>query len=350
MLLLLALVVPTQDTAPPHFTPEAIRPVDSIAAAEFAKDSLGSITVAVVTGPSLVWAKSYGYSDSARTIPATPATVYRIASITKQITALMLLQLVEQQRVRLSDPVDRYFPEVSQVRGRVPFAGAPTLVQLATMTSGLARDPTDQRKSQSGPPSQWLPILIAALPSTEYARPPGSGYGYSNVGYAILGAALGRAAGVSYLGYVKQHILMPLGMTSTDFELTPGLRAALATGLDWDELYPGKLNYGDAAQDNRTGLGFGVPSGALYSTVGDLAKLLSFEMGYGPESVLRRETLKLREAIPVAASPALDYGYGLGYQALRWGDTVAVGQSGNVAGYTSMVVYDPKREFGVVVL
>jgi CubicO group peptidase (beta-lactamase class C family) len=74
------------------------------------------------------------------------------------------------------------------------------------------------------------------------------------------------------------------------------------------------------------------------------------ELGFGPQGVLRPKTLTLRDAVPVAAYPSLDYGYGLGYQALRWGDTVAMGHSGNLAGYTSMLLYDSERGFGVIVL
>ena len=349
--LLLPFVIATQVPAPPPaFTPEPLRLVDSIAAAEFGKDSLGSLTIGVVSGRSLVWSRSYGYTDSARTRLATPATVYRIASITKQLTAVMLLQLVERGQVRLSDPVDRYFPDVRRVRSPTEFAGPPTLVQLATMTSGLARVPNDQRRSQSGAPSQWLQVLSSARPSTEYVRPPGSGYGYSNVGYAILAAALAGAAQESYISYQRRRIISPLGMSSTAFELDSSLRARLATGVDWDELYRDTLKFEDAALDHRNGLGYGLPSGGAYSTVEDLAKLVSLQLGFGPDSVLRSETLKLRDNVPVAADPALDYGYGLGYQALRWGDTVAVGHSGNLAGYTSMVLYDRKRAFGVIVL
>ncbi len=349
--LLLPWVVAVQ-AAPqaPRLTPEALRQVDSIAAVEFARDNLGSLTIGVVSGPSLVWVKSYGSADSARTRLATPTTVYRIASITKQLTALMLLQLLQDSTVRLSDPVERYFPEIARVRGLPPFALPPTLVQLATMTAGLPRNPEDQRKSQSGTPQEWLAVLIAALPSTEYARPPGSGYAYSNVGYAILAAALARAAQQDYLTYQRRRILGPLGMSSTDFELTPSLGPRLATGVDWDELYPGKRNYADAAGDHRNGLGFGVVTGGVYSTVGDLARLISLELGFGPDSVLRPVSLKLRDNVPVASSPALTYGYGLGIQVLRWADTVAVGHSGNLAGYTSMVLYDRERGFGVMVL
>jgi CubicO group peptidase (beta-lactamase class C family) len=96
----------------------AIEQVDALAAAEFAKDNRGSVTVGIVSGPELVWTKSYGYADMEKKTPATKDTVYRIGSITKQFTGLMLLQLVEAGKVRLSDPVEKYFPEVNKVEGR----------------------------------------------------------------------------------------------------------------------------------------------------------------------------------------------------------------------------------------
>jgi len=349
--IILALAAISQDTArPPSFSQEVIQRADSVAEAEFAKDSLGSITVGVVAGPKLVWAKSYGYADKAKTRRADPTTLYRVASVTKQFTALMLLQLIERGRVRLADPVERYLPEVRSVRRTSATDPLPTLLQLATMTSGLARDPDDRRPWETGPVTQWESLLLRALPKTRYARAPGTGYGYSNVGYAILGAALSRAAREEYTAYQRRHILAPLGMTSSAFELTAALGARLAVGVDYDELYRDTLNYEDAARGNAGGLGISVPSGSLYSTVGDLAKMVSLAIGHGPPDIVSPEMLALREKVGVSASADLDYGYGLGFQALRWGDTVAVGQSGNLAGYTSMVLYDTKRKFGVIVL
>jgi CubicO group peptidase (beta-lactamase class C family) len=326
---------------------DGFRLVDSIADAEFRKDSLGSITMAVVNGRELVWAKSYGYVDRPRTQRATPATVYRVASVTKQVTAVALMQLVDRKVVRLSDPVDRYVPEIRTVRG---LTQPPTLVQLATMTSGLARDPADQRKSQQGPVDSWMQTLFSALPATEAVSEPGVTYRYSNVGYGLLGAAVSRAAKESFVEYVRAKILRPLGMTSTDFVLSEAMRPRLATGVDYDVLVKDTLNYEDAAEDHRTGPGRGVPSGALYSTVGDLARLVSLELGFGPDSVLSAGALAMRNAVPVAAHPSLYWGYGLGQQVQRWGDTIAVGHSGNTAGYTSQVFYDASHAFGVIVL
>jgi CubicO group peptidase (beta-lactamase class C family) len=100
-----------------------------------------------------------------------------------------------------------------------------------------------------------------------------------SVGFSILGPAVARAAQQDYTTFVTRHIPAPLGMTSTNFELTPAMRQHLAEGVDYDELYKDTLNYADAAQNHRTGLGLSVPSGGLYSTVGDLAKLVALRSG-----------------------------------------------------------------------
>src|SRR5262249_44522288 len=86
--------------------------LDELCAAAAARDDRAGITVGVVSGTSLMWTRSYGYADMEKKTPATRETVYRIGSITKQFTALMLLQLVQDGKVHLSDPVEKYFPEV----------------------------------------------------------------------------------------------------------------------------------------------------------------------------------------------------------------------------------------------
>ena len=332
------------------FDTNTLRLVDSIAEAEFRKDSLGSITVGVVSGRDLVWAKSYGYVDRARQRRATPETVYRIASITKQVTAIMLMQLADKRVVSLSEPASLRFPEIRQVRGAatVDIDRVPTLLQLATMTSGLTRNASD-KGTHTGALERWMQALTAAMPSVEFRAEPGTMYGYSNVGYAILGAALSRAAGESYVDYVRRHILSPLGMRSTDFALTSSMREALAVGVDYDVLVKDTLNYEDAAR-GHVDVGYGVPNGGLYSTVGDMAKLVSFQLGFGPDSVLSPAAIARRNAVPITSVLGLPFGYGLGVQVSRWGDTTGVGHSGNTAGYTAQTLYDLARNCGVIVL
>ena len=325
----------------------AIDRIDALAAAEQAKDAVGSVTIGVVTDAGLIWTRSYGHADGEKRIAATKDTVYRIGSITKQFTGLMLQQLAHAGKVHLSDPVERYLPEVNTIARRR--AGTPpiTLVQLATMTSGLGREPANLATYLSGPVAQWERTLVAALAETKFDHEPGAQYLYSNIGYAILGAALGRAAGVPYTEYVRERILVPLQMTQSAFEPTPAIQSVLANGYAID----GKGGV-DAATPRRehAGRGYKVPNGALYTTVGDLARFLAFELGAGPETVLPKAVLDAHQSRVQSASGRLDSGYGIGFQLSRRGEHVFLGHGGSVAGYTAQAWIHRPSKSGVIVL
>ncbi len=204
--------------------------IDALIGADFSRRPVGSVTAGVIAGNQLVWSKSYGDADMEKKIPADSDTVYRIGSITKMFTALMLEQLVDAGKVHLSDPVEKYFPEIKTVQGRFPDAAPITLIELATHTSGLGREPDNASIYVTGAVADWEKTLIAALPHLHHQFEPGTRFLYSNIGYAILGAALSRAAGASYLEYVPKHIFAPLGMTHTALERNAQMLPHLSKG------------------------------------------------------------------------------------------------------------------------
>lgn len=343
---LLLAIAPATAQAPAHLE-AAIARIDALAAAEQAKDNVGSVTVGVVHGSQLVWTRSYGYADREKKVAATRDTVYRIGSITKQFTALMLLQLVQDGAVRLSDPVERYLPEVKAIAGGYSTAPPITLGQLATMTSGLGREPANLPKYLVGPVAQWEQVMIAALRETKYDHEPDTRYLYSNIGYAVLGGALGRAAKTPYTTFVQQRIFAPLGMAQTSFEPMSANAAAIAKGYEIDR--DGDVS-SEAPQREHAGRGYKVPNGAIYTTVGDLAKFVAFELGEGPESVLKRSTLDDNYARVNSSNGRLDSGYGVGFQLTRRGEHVFLGHGGSVAGYTAQAWVHRPSKTGVIVL
>jgi CubicO group peptidase (beta-lactamase class C family) len=323
--------------------------IDSMIAADFARRPVGSVTAGVISGKQLIWSKSYGDADMEKKTAAGSDTVYRIGSITKMITALMLEQLVEAGKVNLSDPVEKYFPQVNSVLGRFPNAPPITLVQLATHTSGLGREPDDTATYVTGPVAGWEKTLIAALPHTHYILEPGTRFSYSNIGYAILGAALSRAAGESYVEYVSKHIFQPLGMTHTVLEWNPQMLAPLSKG--YQLMGPTEVDSVTPQREHETGRGYKVPNGAIYTTVGDLARFASFLLAQGPESVLKSSSLarfQVQSAVP--ADIDLTQGYGIGFQVERRENYVAFGHGGAVAGYTAELLMNRKAGVGVIVL
>lgn len=334
-------------TAPPPELRPALERIEEMTALELAKENVGSVTVGIVLGADLVWTRSFGYADMEDKIMATRSTVYRIGSITKQFTALMLLQLVHEGKAHLADPVEKYLPEISKVAERRPWAPPVTLVQLATMTSGMDREPARLETYLKGSVAEWEKVMLAALGETRYAFEPGTRYFYSNIGYAMLGASLARAAGRPFTEYVRERIFGPLGMKNTDFEPTAAIRPALAKGYEIGG--DGRLDAETPAREHE-GRGYKVPNGALYTTVEDLARFVAFELGEGPDGVLPKKAWLENLSRVNSADGNLTSGYGIGFQVSRRGDFVAYGHGGSVAGYRASALFDPVSKTGAIVL
>lgn len=321
--------------------------VDTLVTGEFNKDSIGSVTVGIVQGATLAWSKSYGFADMESRKAATTGTAYRIGSITKQFTALMLLQLAERGKLNLTDPVEKFVPEVKAVTGGRPGIAPMTLLQLATMMSGLSREPQTPFSEHSvGVVKEWEAKVLAALPKTTYAHETGTKYLYSNIGYATLGIALGRAAGRPFTEYVEQEILQPLGMTQTAWEPNATIRPLIPRAYTRND---GKPDWRQAERE-IDGRGYRVPNGALWSTVGDLARFVAFELGEGPQGVLKKETQADNYSRVYSANGDLTSGYGLGFQATRRGTLVSLGHGGSTAGFRTTAQFHRQSKAGVIVL
>ncbi len=332
-----------QAPAPLH---SALAELDTSIAADFAKDGVGGISIGVVSGSKLVWSKQYGYAETETKRAPTNDTVYRIGSITKQFTALALLQLVEDGRMRLTDPLEKYVPELKSIKNTP--AGTPpiTLLQVATMHAGLAREPGCSEHSV-GPLSVWQKKVIDCLPGTTYVNEPGTTFLYSNIGYASLGLAIERAAGKPFTAFVTERILKPLGMTRTGWEPSADLRKDLAHG--YQKPRAGAATRA-AADRELEGRGYRVPNGALFSTVNDLAKFVAWELGEGPSGILKKETQEANYARVFVSSPWFASGYGVGFQVARSGDIVLLGHGGSTAGYHASALVNRGSKVGVIVL
>jgi len=282
-------------------------------------------TLGVVTRDGLAWTESYGYADSARQAPANSETSYGIGC--GAFTAIMLLQLTQAGRVHFSDPVSKYLPEMRLVQSPYPDAAPVTLLQLALHTSGLALSSKDAAPFLKGSAADWEKTLVAALPHTSFDFEPGTHGAFSNIADSILALALSRAVHQPYAEYLKQRILLPLGMTHTGFP-TGGAESP--------------------------GLGYRL---VLYSTIGDLARFASFAMLGGPEEVLSRKVLeenyrRLWVANSIAV-PNPNEGFGIGFHGETWTSNhyyfiLPVEYSG--PGYEAALWFEPRRHAGVILL
>lgn len=139
-----------------------------------------AVSVALVDGGKTVWAQGFGYADKKRKIPATPDTVFRVASVSKLFTATLAMQLAEQGKLHIDRPVQTYIPEFSIINR---FAGSAPITPRNLMShhSGLP----DNKLSGTQP--EPLSAVVPYLKTQYLLYPPDSGFRYSNLGYNLLG-------------------------------------------------------------------------------------------------------------------------------------------------------------------
>lgn len=344
-LCLMAAPALAQTKAAPTNRAEALAAIDKFYADEAAAHPIGGLTVGVVDHGKLIWTKSYGFADMEAHVPATRETVYRIGSITKQFTAIALLQLVQQGKVGLDDLAVKYLPELKTVQNFGDAAGSVTLLSLATHRAGLTREP-DNPRFVTGPIDSWQATLREALGHTTEAFRPNDQANYSNIGYGALGLALETASGAPYIDLVEGGIVKPLGMTSTGFRPDAAMRGRLANGYS---VRGSVVDASTSQAELASGRGYKIPNGGLFTTVDDMAKFLAFEMGYGPGAVLPPATLaaNFQRSYPMRGSGDR---YGVGFEVTQVADATLVGHGGAVAGYSANAFFDPASQIGIVCL
>jgi CubicO group peptidase (beta-lactamase class C family) len=340
------------------------RPLDAFVGKAVRRYRIPGLAFLLTRNGRRLVAKGYGYRDVAQRLPVTPRTIFGIASVTKSFTALGLLRLQEEGRLRVTDPVARHLPEFGtpapRWTGRIQLhhmlshsSGLPPLPSIY-YTSGrsLARSPvTDPRVARKvGIDPDHAPIdtyeqLMEYLRTTRYRLlgPPGKYFSYSNEAFGLLGAVIERVSGRPYESFVDEEILRPAGMRSTTFDTGIMFRSPEVTTLYSPPLPPRKKGW-VASQDwwEDTCLR---AAGALRSNLDDLERYLEiFRTGgrVGRTRVVRPESLRAMTRPYVLVSPGVFYGYGVAvYPDFPAGPLIA--HSGGLKGVTSLVAVLPKK-------
>jgi D-alanyl-D-alanine-carboxypeptidase/D-alanyl-D-alanine-endopeptidase len=258
-----------------------------------------------------------------RVVGAEVGSRFQLGSLTKTYTAELLAILVGQGVVRLDDPVAMYVPV-----GRVDRSGSRpmTLLDLATHRAGLPRLPPWMNAGSSDPYADYgVKDLEKYLAGRTLQVPVGVKFLYSNLGYSLLGYALGRAAGVGYEALLEREILGPLGMTETSLAMAGRTERGLLKGHAQTGLPARAWTFDVCA-----------PCGAICSTVGDQVKWMRWLLE-NPE----RESLQ-------AKAEATGGEIGLGWMIRPGG--ASCWHNGATYGFSSWISLDKEKRFGVVVL
>ncbi len=320
--------------------------VAAVARAEWKKCAIGAVSIAVVIDGSTE-TLHLGHVDGKQGPEPTGATIYRLASVTKNFTAIAFLQLESRDQCNLSDSVEKYVPEFASIPSPPPSGAKVTLIQLATHTGGLERELTDAEDLSQGPVATWRETLLRAAPHASYLADPGSLFAYSNVGYSFLGAALEKAAGTPFTKLVVDQVLSPLEMHDTVFELTADQRKRRAPGFT---ISATGADTAESTAEELAGRGFRVPVGSLFSTLDDMQRWLRYQMGGSVPEGSDLADLPARQRRMTVSDPRLAWSYGIGVQVKHFGDVAVYGHSGGMPGYQAEMYFDPERKVGIVIL
>jgi CubicO group peptidase (beta-lactamase class C family) len=290
---------------------------------------LPSLTAAVFRAGEVEWSQSIGIADAEADSEATVDTQYAVASITKTFTATTVMQLRDEGKLDLDDPLERHLPDVAH--GGLP------LGRMLAHASGLQREP---------PGEVWETLvfpeaeeLLASLPEAEQVLPGATAWHYSNLAYALLGQVVGRIVGRPFREHLEERLLRPLGLRRTTW------------GFDGVHARPYFVEpYSESVQrEPELDLGGKGGESGLCSTVEDLARWGSF-LCDPDESLLAPATVEQMHQVRIMAEPDWTLGWGLGIELWRRGDRIFGGHTGGFPGFISMLVYSRLEKIGAVVL
>jgi CubicO group peptidase (beta-lactamase class C family) len=305
-------------------------------------------TLALIENGEVVWTRGNGMADVATGRPVTNNTVFQAASISKAVSAWGVMRLVEQGKLELDAPAERYLTRWHFPPSRFDARGV-TIRRLLSHTAGLSAGlSTGYGGFEPGEPLPTLEESLAGKTTVKggvrIVSAPGSGFRYSGANYIVLQLLVEEVTGLPFSTYMHQEVLEPLGMTHSSYTWTPEVRSATARPYDaWGQPLPNYIIPERAA-------------GGLYTTAPDLARFVAAHTG-GPQGqaagrgVLAPETLR-QMLTPQPATKGAPFGdrWGLGYQLTDAGSAKLAQHSGDNIGWKTWAVFHPDAGTGLVVL
>ena len=310
--------------------------------------NIPSATIALISGDKVIWTGAYGESNLWARTPATPDTVYLIGSTFKAQSTVALLQLMEQGKFKLDDPVSKYLDFT--IQGDDP-KNPVTFRHLLTHTSGLEGD--------FGAVPVWSNDDVMKLDdfvhkSLKVARPPMTKVEYSNAAFTFVGYLVQKLSGVPFRQYIQEHVWTPLEMTSTAFDPTPDIDERMSEPYVVDKktgrqtpttriratVFPAGIVYGtilDQSNWSITNLNGGVFKGKRIIGEATLSQMMTRQFDQfkgGIEGIWGNESA----------------GFGLTWWVQERDGDHYFAHSGSVGGYTAFLLGNRDRKFGFAIL
>jgi serine beta-lactamase-like protein LACTB len=328
-----ALLIPVLAYAQPGPLPgEKIRRIEQVVTTAMSGSVIPGVTVAVASHAGLDWSNGYGLADLENLVPATADTEIRLGSISKPITATAVMQLVEQDKIQLDAPVDRYVPSFPSKQWPV------TIRELLGHLGGIRHYVGEPELDSTRHYANVIEPL-AIFKDDPLLSEPGTTYSYSSYGFNLLGAAVEKAAGVNFVDYLRQHVFKPAGMDHAGpddvYAIIPhrarGYRLSAANRLE---------NCALADTSNK------IPGGGMISTAEDLVK---FALALNEAKLVKPETrdLMFTEQQPRGGKTGH---YGMGWTISQFEGRKLVAHGGGQQGISTYLMLFPAEKLAVAVM
>jgi len=295
-------------------------------------DQTPGIAVAVAHKGKLVYSKGFGLADIESKRAVTPETNFRVASISKMFTAVALLQLAEQKKLKLTDPIGKH---LSWVKGPV---AKRTIKQILSHTGGMLRDGDTHWNEHVFPTAdEFRDSIIRREVVPSYQNK----FKYSNFAFSLLGEVIENVTRTPYAKYVMENVIIPAGMRNTFPDFTEPVRATIATG--YSRVIPGMERESFPHVATKA---FG-PSAGFISNVVDLTAFATALMK--PNKLLSAQSFLLMTK-EVSKTGKAKLGYALGCGTAEIEGAAIRGHGGGFSGFISRIAFDAKNGISVVVL
>jgi CubicO group peptidase (beta-lactamase class C family) len=306
--------------------------IEKLITHEMARQSIPGLSVSVATGGDVVWTAGYGLSDVENFVPAKATTVYRLASISKPITATAILQLVEAGKIDLEAPIQRYVPTFPRKPWPI------TVRQLLSHLGGIRHyEALEEENSTRHYGDLLSPLRV--FQNDPLVAEPGTKFHYTTFGYALLGAALENVSSMRYMDYLRQRIFAPSRMERIRqdhvFAIIPNrARGYILNGT-------GQVQNCSLADTSNK-----IPGGGLASTAEDIVR---FGLAVRKGALLKPATLEMMFAPQKLRDGRLN-NYGLGWALRLLDNRKVVAHTGGQQGVSTILLLMPRENVVVGLL
>ena len=310
--------------------------------ARMAYAGLPGLSIGIVHDQELIYSKGFGFADIKEKKPATPDTLYRIASHSKLFTAIGIMQLRDQGKLQLDDPVKKHLSGFN-IAITHPEAHQVTIRHLLTHSSGLPREPVSAHWVDFDFPSR--DEVFARLGRQQTILPSESLFKYSNLAYSLLGEVIAQKTKQSFSDYVENNIMAHLGMDDSSVVFPGEAKSRLAVG--YGRRMPDGTREAFPFIDARA---MAAATGVT-SSINDMAKFVSWQLqlrNKGGKKLIAARTLKEMQR-PHWLVGDWKHGRGLGFGVVHTSERDLIGHSGGYPGYRTATNISSRENIGVIV-